>query len=430
MSTSELFDAERFVFETGITPLMVAAASGNVVAASRLLEAGSNPNVQCNCGFSALMIATWNRHPEMVSLLIAADGSNINLQDYSFGLSALMIPAVNQFKGDAALLASKDQCTISLLAGSNGVDLNLKDFSGQTALTKATLNKKAGMVRILIKNGATVDLEGQQPPSRLGNHGHKDTFATDPLIIVQSNEVWMPVNQILSFQSSSNPNATFGNKPIKRDYSWEPFGSQILEFNHNRGEMLIFIGVVVFAARLLWKITLDRHYHEKASEDNSPQLVLRGGVPRMLQGKYSQVEGGCSREPKWPKNLRGEFEFCHKSNEGRSAQCQHLASAGGRMLQAQEAPHDLFCPITMELFVDPVVAADGECYERAAIEHWIVEKQALLAQSELELREMPECERAKQIVAMGLCSPMGHGKLQHTALTPARNIKRQSDQWR
>ena len=31
------------------------------------------------------------------------------------------------------------------------------------------------------------------------------------------------------------------------------------------------------------------------------------------------------------------------------------------------APHAFCCPITQEEMVDPVVASDGHCYERAAI---------------------------------------------------------------
>jgi len=33
------------------------------------------------------------------------------------------------------------------------------------------------------------------------------------------------------------------------------------------------------------------------------------------------------------------------------------------------------CPITYEPFSDPVVCADGHTYERAAIEHWLVQRQ-------------------------------------------------------
>ena len=35
-------------------------------------------------------------------------------------------------------------------------------------------------------------------------------------------------------------------------------------------------------------------------------------------------------------------------------------------------PDDFICPITMELMVDPVVAADGHTYDRGAIEDWLV----------------------------------------------------------
>lgn len=35
------------------------------------------------------------------------------------------------------------------------------------------------------------------------------------------------------------------------------------------------------------------------------------------------------------------------------------------------APASLICPITQELLVEPVIAADGFTYERAAIERWL-----------------------------------------------------------
>ena len=41
---------------------------------------------------------------------------------------------------------------------------------------------------------------------------------------------------------------------------------------------------------------------------------------------------------------------------------------------SSEPPHDLTCPITCALLVDPVITvADGETYERAAIEAWFGE---------------------------------------------------------
>ena len=41
-----------------------------------------------------------------------------------------------------------------------------------------------------------------------------------------------------------------------------------------------------------------------------------------------------------------------------------------------DAPQMLLCPITKELLVDPVVAADGHTYERSAIEKWLTKRES------------------------------------------------------
>ncbi len=38
---------------------------------------------------------------------------------------------------------------------------------------------------------------------------------------------------------------------------------------------------------------------------------------------------------------------------------------------ADSIPDEAHCPITQELFRDPVIAADGNTYERNAIAHWL-----------------------------------------------------------
>jgi hypothetical protein len=38
---------------------------------------------------------------------------------------------------------------------------------------------------------------------------------------------------------------------------------------------------------------------------------------------------------------------------------------------ALDLPAELTCPITTELFVDPVFTSDGQVYERKAIERWL-----------------------------------------------------------
>ena len=39
-----------------------------------------------------------------------------------------------------------------------------------------------------------------------------------------------------------------------------------------------------------------------------------------------------------------------------------------------EPPDEFVCPITHDVMEDPVVAADGHTYERAAIERWVAKK--------------------------------------------------------
>ena len=48
-----------------------------------------------------------------------------------------------------------------------------------------------------------------------------------------------------------------------------------------------------------------------------------------------------------------------------------ISSAAADM---DELPPEIFCPITTEIMVDPVVTADGHTYERSAIVKWLLKK--------------------------------------------------------
>jgi len=50
---------------------------------------------------------------------------------------------------------------------------------------------------------------------------------------------------------------------------------------------------------------------------------------------------------------------------------------------------EFLCPITYDLLTDPVIAADGNTYERAAIEKWLSKTQTSPLNGEaLEVREL------------------------------------------
>jgi len=93
-------------------------------------------------------------------------------------------------------------------------------------------------------------------------------------------------------------------------------------------------------------------------------------------------------------------------------------------------PPDLCCPILRELFEDPVSAADGETYERAAIEQWVVQQEAALEAAQRELDETGNSARAQRTLSAGVVSPMGHGRLEDTTMRPNRALMRLAHAWR
>ncbi|EOD08391.1 hypothetical protein EMIHUDRAFT_453113 [Emiliania huxleyi CCMP1516] len=68
----------------------------------------------------------------------------------------------------------------------------------------------------------------------------------------------------------------------------------------------------------------------------------------------------------------------------------------------EEPPDQFVCPITTEVMSDPVMAADGQSYERLAIERWLATKQT---------------------------SPLTGGELDHSFLVPNHLLRRQIREW-
>ena len=50
----------------------------------------------------------------------------------------------------------------------------------------------------------------------------------------------------------------------------------------------------------------------------------------------------------------------------------HDQDAGGKVggVVSSNIPAEYICPLTLEMFTDPVITVDGQCYERRAIEAW------------------------------------------------------------
>ncbi|EFN51028.1 hypothetical protein CHLNCDRAFT_141504 [Chlorella variabilis] len=104
-----------------------------------------------------------------------------------------------------------------------------------------------------------------------------------------------------------------------------------------------------------------------------------------------------------------------ESAAGQAAQTGHQNKEQRQRLEAAAVPMtapswryccsswgELLCPITQEPLQDPVVAADGNLYERAAIKAWIARQKA---------------------AGQAPCSPLTNLPLEHLMLTPVRALR-------
>lgn len=86
---------------------------------------------------------------------------------------------------------------------------------------------------------------------------------------------------------------------------------------------------------------------------------------------------------------------------------------------------ELICPISHVLMTnDPVIAADGHTYERAAIEAWFDKQYSEVIAAKQQMDTVGgDSQRARRIMDRGVLSPMTHAKMQHLNLTPNHAVR-------
>ena len=175
-------DIHALTFE-GATALMLATIANDVASIEMLLRKGADVNAAATKGQTALMLASWsdatNRGPsriDAVQLLVNA-GANIDARDAE-GRSALVGAAkadnreaaefllnngsdvnATSIKGRTALMEAADAGNVEMmrLLLSRGADANVKDNEGKTALMDAAfLNRKPEAVAVLLEAGASI----------------------------------------------------------------------------------------------------------------------------------------------------------------------------------------------------------------------------------------------------------------------------------
>ena len=160
----------------GLSPLIKAASKGHDHVCEYLLTQ-QKPNIEarCDCQYTALILATFNNHIDVVKILLDHN-ANTKAKDF-YGYHAAYYAALKGHFEILRILVEKDPDVIDLEGGSGRTplitasknchvdvcrylvtekkaDVNLQDEDGNTALCYAALENQIDIVDLLVNNGA------------------------------------------------------------------------------------------------------------------------------------------------------------------------------------------------------------------------------------------------------------------------------------
>lgn len=209
----------------GISPLFLAVQNGNAEIVDKLLKAGADPNTLSESGETILMTAASTGKPDVVALLLAG-GALVNQRDPEFKQTALMIavregqsPVVDQLlrygaEVDAATRVGPTPAYYPPCkgtgCGSEGAGINRSGVpdrgerhdakGGMTALLYAARDGKAEAARLLLDNGADIEL-------------HEANEIT-PLLMALLNGQIEVANVLLDYGAAVNVDDFYGRTPL------------------------------------------------------------------------------------------------------------------------------------------------------------------------------------------------------------------------
>jgi ankyrin repeat protein len=163
--------------ENGHMPLMVGARSGNEAVVRVLVESGADVTAKSEGGSTALLFAAEKGYEAVVRLLVER-GADVNAQtwDYEDGSAPLLEAAKGGYweivkflvekgadvkfcdrRGLTALWFADDQEMTNFLI-EHGADVNKRGKHGHTPLMLAAAEGNIGLAKLLLENGADVNL--------------------------------------------------------------------------------------------------------------------------------------------------------------------------------------------------------------------------------------------------------------------------------
>lgn len=131
--------------ESGMTPIMLASASGNVEMIDLLFVHGADPNKRGSAERTALQYATDKNHMEAAKRLLSY-GADIDAYD-----NGQLTPLV--------MAANRGYTDLALYYVGKGADVNIQQVEGWSALMDAVVKNDARLVKALLKAGADKELK-------------------------------------------------------------------------------------------------------------------------------------------------------------------------------------------------------------------------------------------------------------------------------
>jgi ankyrin repeat protein len=138
-----------------VTPLICAAGSNSPETVELLLDAGADVNICSKQGTSALMYAAMNGRPECAKLLLAK-GADATLRS-GLGRTALHFAASGPSGKEDVAHAGDYPAVASLLLAANGAEVDAQDADGWTPLYCAAAVGQTEMLKLLRQHGADVN---------------------------------------------------------------------------------------------------------------------------------------------------------------------------------------------------------------------------------------------------------------------------------
>lgn len=181
----------------GTTPLMIAVQNGNLESAVFLLDHGADVNAYTDMGDTALSDAVLRGHPEVVRLVLG-HGADINSHDvdgetplmrtlYQPDIVSLLLDHGAEVAGTSKKTGQNVLTSTVMLGGSqtlrvllaHGIDPNMQDREGRTALMMAASNGSAVAVQVLMSAKAAVNLKDSKGKTALAYalENHKEDVA-------------------------------------------------------------------------------------------------------------------------------------------------------------------------------------------------------------------------------------------------------------